>query len=63
MNTEAKVIPEKLNAELKVNIQIPPEATRLMDDLHNDRQGIGIGGCVLVGCVVALTLRRVLGKS
>ena len=60
--TESRLIPDPMHAEVKVQVQLPPEANALLRDLHQDRQQIWLGGAILLACLVALTLRRVLSK-
>lgn len=56
-----KLIPQPLRAEAKgdvtVHVDLPDEARALMRDLHRDRQGIAIGGCVLIALLGLATLK------
>lgn len=58
----SRIFPDPMHVETKVQIVLPPEATALLRDLHHDRQGIALGGLVMVGCIVALTLKRLLSR-
>lgn len=56
------IIPQPLKGEMKVEVILPPEVTTLLKDLHTDRNGIAGAGLVLIGCVVLLTIKRVILK-
>lgn len=56
------LIPQPLKGEMKVELQLPPEVTTLLKDLHQDRNGIAGAGSVLVACAVLITIKRVFGK-
>lgn len=57
-----KLIPDHVKAEVQVQVNLPPEATNILRDLHNDRQAIGAGGFVALLCLVALTVKRLRGN-
>ena len=57
------LIPQPLKGEMTVKLILPDEALRLMNDLHQDRQGIAAGGLILIGCVAVLALKRLLAKE
>lgn len=63
MVREGRLIPDPVRAEVKVEVQLPPELRSLVNDLHNDRQAVGIGSVVIVGCTVLMTLRSFFGKK
>lgn len=58
-------IPQPLTADAKaelrgnvhVHIDIPPEARRLMEDLHEDRAAIGIGCMVVIMLLATAVLK------
>ena len=56
------ILPQPLKAEVTVNVNLPPEATNLMQDLHQDRAGIALGGVVLLVCVILATLKYLRSK-
>lgn len=60
---ESRLIPDPMHAEITVQVQMPPEAVALMRDLHEDRQAIGLGGAILLTCVVLMTWRFVFGRQ
>jgi hypothetical protein len=57
------LIPQPLKGEVTVKLVLPDEALRLMNDLHQDRQGIAVGGVILIACVTVLVLKRLLAKE
>jgi hypothetical protein len=57
------LIPQPLKGEVTVKLVLPEEALRLMNDLHQDRQGIAMGGVILIACASALVLKRLLAKE
>jgi len=57
------LIPQPFQGEMKVTLVLPEEALSLMRDLHRDREGIALGGIVLLGCVLALTIKRFFDKE
>jgi hypothetical protein len=64
MTAERKeLIPQPFKGEMKVQVVLPDEALRLMRDLHDDRQSIGIGGVVLLALLAAATLKYILQKE
>lgn len=54
----SRIIPEQMKMDTKVQVVLPPEVTTLLQDLHRDREGIAIGGLVLLVCAVALTFKK-----
>lgn len=59
----SRLIPDPVHAEVKVHVELPPEATALLRDLHSDRQTIGAGSLIMLACTVALTMRQIFGKK
>ena len=57
------LIPQPLKGEVTVKLILPDEALRLMNDLHQDRQGIAAGAGILIVCVATLVLKRLLAKE
>ena len=57
------LIPQPFQGEMTVKLVLPDEALRLMNDLHQDRQGIAAGGVLVLVCVAALSLKRLLAKE
>lgn len=53
---DGHLIPQPLQTE--VTVKVPPPITQLAEDLHKDRETIGLGAAILIGCVVASTLKR-----
>jgi len=58
-----ELIPQPLKGDVTVKLVLPPEALQLMNDLHQDRQGIAAGGIILVGCAVVLCLKQLFDKE
>lgn len=56
-------IPQPLKSDINVTVNLPPEVTQLMKDLHADRDGIAAGGIVLIACVVLCTIKKLCNKS
>lgn len=59
---ESRIIPDPMHAEVTVNVQLPPEATALMRDLHKDRDSFFAGGAIALFCLVALTIKRLASR-
>lgn len=59
----ASPIPQLLKSEIAVNLNLPPELLQLMRDAHADRDGIAVGGMILIACVVLCTLKKILTKG
>jgi hypothetical protein len=57
------LIPQPFQGEMTVKLVLPDEALRLMNDLHQDRQGIAAGGVLVLVCVATLSLKRLLAKE
>lgn len=51
-----RLIPRSITLE----IQLPVEARTLMQDLHNDRQALGIGGGIALALFALAVLRYVV---
>lgn len=62
MPHETRLIPDPVHAEVKIQVVLPPEAERLLQDLHNDRQTIGVGSLLMLACTLAMTLKTVFGR-
>lgn len=60
---ESRLIPNPMKAEVKVQVDLPPEATALLRDLHNDRQSIGIASAIALFCTIAITMKTLFGKK
>lgn len=58
-----QLIPQPFKGDVSVQVNLPPEALQLMSDLHQDRQGIAVGGLILVGCAVVLCLKQLFDKE
>jgi len=56
-------IPQPLRTEVTVNVNLPPELLQLMKDAHADRDAIGVGGIVLIACVVLCTIKKICTKT
>lgn len=56
---DGKLIPDTIHTEVRVIL--PPEATQLLVDLHNDRGTIGLGSVVMVACAVIMAWRALFG--
>lgn len=62
MGRDAKIFPDVLKAEIKVQVDLPPEARALLTDLHNDRQFIGIGGFIMTVCTIIMAYCALRGQ-
>lgn len=58
-----ELIPQPFKGEMTVKLVLPDEALRLMNDLHQDRQGVAAGGVMVLVCLAALVLKRLLAKE
>ncbi len=58
---ESRIVPDPIHAEVRVQVQLPPEAQALLRDLHNDRQSIGVGSLVILACTVIMTAKQIFG--
>jgi len=58
-----ELIPQPFKGEVQVKVVLPEEATRLLKDLHQDRQTIGFGAVVLIGSLAALAVKRLFQKE
>lgn len=58
-----ELIPQPFKGEMKVQVVLPDEALRLMRDLHDDRQSIGVGIMVLLALLAAATVKYVFHKE
>ncbi|MGH7174646.1 MAG: hypothetical protein ACRELG_30645 [Gemmataceae bacterium] len=58
-----ELIPQPFQGEVQVTLVLPNEALRLLNDLHQDRQGIAAGGILFLACVVALCFKHVFGRE
>lgn len=59
---ESRLIPDPLNANVKVQVQLPPEAQAILNDLHNDRQAIGVGGVIMIVLTAIMAIKMVFGQ-
>jgi hypothetical protein len=57
------LIPQPFKGEVTVKLVLPDEALRLMNDLHQDRQGIAAGGIILLACIAAWCLKHVFMRE
>ena len=58
-----ELIPQPFQGEVRVTLVLPDEALRLLNDLHQDRQGIAAGGVLLLACIAALCFKHVFGRD
>jgi hypothetical protein len=58
-----ELIPQPFKGEMTVKLVLPDEASCLMRDLHQDRQGIAAGGVIVLVCLAALVLKHLLAKE
>jgi hypothetical protein len=58
-----ELIPQPFKGDVSVQVVLPPEALQLMNDLHQDRQGIAAGGLILLGCAVVLCFKQLFDKE
>jgi hypothetical protein len=57
------LLPQPFKGEVKIQVVLPDEALHLMRDLHDDRQGIGVGFMVLLALLAAITWKYVFQKE
>ena len=60
---ESRLVPDPIHAEVKVMVQLPPEAQALLRDLHSDRQNIGVAGMIALVCTIAIAAKQVFGSK
>lgn len=60
---ESRLIPDPMHAEVKVQVELPPEASALLRDLHSDRQTIGLASGIALACTIAIALKQVFGRD
>lgn len=58
-----ELIPQPFQGEVRVTLVLPDEALRLLNDLHQDRQGIAAGGILLLACVAVLCFKLYFGRG
>jgi len=58
-----ELIPQPFKGEVQVKVVLPDEAIQLLKDLRADRPAIGFGAVVLIGSLVALTVKRLFQKE
>jgi hypothetical protein len=58
-----QLIPQPFRGEVKVQIVLPDEALRLLRDLHDDRQSIGLGAILLLLLLSGVTLKHLFKKE
>lgn len=63
MVEKREIIPQPFKGDVQVVLKLPEEALRLMRDVHDDRQGIALGGIIFLLCVVALCVKHVFAKE
>lgn len=63
MPKEGRLIPDSINANVRVQVVLPDEATQLLRDLHQDRQTIGAGSLIALACTVAMAWKAVFGRE
>lgn len=61
-NIPRRLFPDPMRAEVRVQVQLPPEATELLRDLHNDRQTLGVGGFFMLICTGIMALNSFRGR-
>lgn len=61
-----RLVPDRLHAEVKVLVELPPEAQAVLRDLHNDRPligvGVGVGAAIMLVCTLIVTIKVAFGK-
>ena len=58
-----ELLPQPFKGEVKVQVALPDDVLRLMRDLHDDRQAIGVGSVVLLALLAIAILKYAFQKE